>query len=162
VFAELFINPPAVRLEIVEQLLRDGDELALRVLAGLAVAPGDPSGDVRWAVAEGLAGFANPGAVTILEQIARTDPDDTVRTCAIGALAERARLAGAAKPRLEAAAPEPITRTRGSVRTRGAGPVRRASPEAKTILDLLKRIRETESSDYVKQMTDLTLDQLGN
>jgi HEAT repeat protein len=162
VFARLFSQDLVVRQEVVRQLLQNPDELALRVLSRLAVAPGDPSADVRWSVAEGLGQVAGHEAIAILEQIARTDPEETVRTCAIGALGRRARTAYAAQAGPEAATPAAIVRTRGPVRTRGASPVRRASPEAQRILDLLNEIREDEVSDYVKQMADRTLKQLGD
>lgn len=161
-FAELLSQPRDVRLMVVHELLRNPDNLGLRVLEELAVAPGDPSAEIRWTIAEGLRGVPDPKAVDILERIAKNDPDEPVRACAVGGMVQRARDAFAPGARPDRALPVPTVRTRSAVRTRDSSPLRTANPEARRILDALDRVRASESSAYVKQKIDLTLGELGD
>lgn len=162
VIERLLRQPVSVRLEVVQELLKAADDVALTVLHALAVEYRDPDANIRWAIAEGLSKVIQPEAVRLLEMLARYDPDETVRTCAIGSLGERALGAYRAQVGEEQASPRTLVRTRGAkVRTRGASPVRQVSSEAQTILDLLYDLRDEEQSDYVKGMADLTLRQLG-
>jgi hypothetical protein len=146
---------------VVQELAQQGDDVALRVLRALAVEAPDPDANVRWTIAEGLSNISHPEAVRLLEEIARSDPDETVRGCAIGGLGKRAMEAYRVEVGADQATPRALVRTRGAVRTRGVSPVRRASPEAQMILDMLYSLRDQEQSDYVKGMADLALRQLG-
>jgi HEAT repeat protein len=163
VLDRLFGEPVRVRREIVRVLFESVDDVGMRVLHAMAVSPGDPNMNVRWEIAQGLAEAEHPGAVALLEEIARTDPDDTVRSQAIGSLGERALAAYRAKEGPEAATPRAISvRTRGAVRTRGTSPLRQVSPAAGEILELINRIRDEEGSESVRYEADLTLRQLGD
>jgi hypothetical protein len=161
VIERLFTQPTPVRLEVAQELMRTADDVALTVLRALAVENRDPDANVRWAIADGLSNVEHPEAVRLLEMLARDDPDETVRTCAIGTLGERALAVYRVRVGEEQATPRALVRTRGAVRTRGVSPIRKVSLEAQTILDLLYNLREEESSEYVKEMTDVTLRQLG-
>lgn len=161
---ELFRQPSRVRLEVVDALLGQDDDLALRVLRALAVEWYDPDANIRWAIADGLARMNNAAAVDLLEAIAREDPDDSVRSCAIGSLGQRAlaSYATAAGPDRRATA-EAMLRNRDSIRTRGGrgtSPVRLTKP-AQEILDALYKLKEGEESEFVRNKVDLTLLQLG-
>jgi hypothetical protein len=162
VIQRLRSQPVPVRLEVVQQLAREADEVGVSVLRALAVEAPDPDANVRWTIAEELGKMRHPEAVRLLEELARSDPDETVRGCAIGGLGKRAMEAYRAEVGADQATPRALVRTRGgAVRTRGASPVRRASPEAQSILDMLYSLRDQEQSDYVKGMADLALRQLG-
>jgi HEAT repeat protein len=158
---QFLTQPTAVRIEVIGQVLEDVDDLAMRVLRVLAVDCRDPDPNVRWSITEGLGSLQRLDAIELLELIAQGDPDETVRSGAIGALARRAMAAYREKAGPEVATPRTLVRTRGPVRTRGASPVRAASPEAATILEKLHRLRDEESSDYIRNVLDTTLVQLG-
>jgi len=161
VLEHLFAQPVPVRLEVVRELLRAPDRLAFALLRALALDSPDPDANVRWTIADGLGSIADPEAVHLLTELAQHDSDDTVRTCAIGALGERALQAYAVQVGPERGTPRELVRVRGAIRTRGPGPVRAVGPEAQMILDLLNRIRIEDASEYVKDKADLTLRQLG-
>jgi hypothetical protein len=161
IIAEVIRQPTDIRTEIVEALLHDSDDFAIGVLRMLAIDSADPDPNVRWSIAEGLTTFRHPGSIDLLQAIARADPDQTVRICAIEALGERAMAAYKDIKGSEQATPRAVARTRGAVRTRGGSPIRNASPDAAKILELLHRIRDEETSDEIRTVTDLTLRQLG-
>jgi hypothetical protein len=160
VVSRLLDQATTVRLEVVGELIKQADDVALTVLRALAEQP-DPDPNVRWAIADGLAGVQHAEAIRLMEWLARHDPDETVQTCAIGSLGKRALAAYRTQVGSEKATPHELVRVRGAVRTRGASPIRKISREAEVILDLLDQLRTSETSDYVRDMADLTLRQLG-
>jgi len=161
VVRQLQQQPVSVRLEVVGELIRRGDDLALRALALLATDLSDPDPRVRWAIADGLWRLGASGAVPLLKTIARNDPDEMVRSSAIEALGARAMAAYETKVGAEEATPAALIRTRGAVRTRGASPVRQVTKEAQDILETLYKLRDEAPSAEVRRTADMTLRQLG-
>ena len=147
---------PEVRREVAFALGEWADETAIDVLALLATGDNyDPDPSVRSAVVDALGKIGGQKAVSTLQQVAMDDPEEDVRIRAIGALGS---LAAKEQPELVATR-GPIVRTRGGVRTRGATIT--ISPEAQEVLDLLREIRESDSSSYVRDIADETLADLG-
>ena len=62
----------SVRLEVVQELLKRADNLALAVLRALVEHP-DPDPTVRHAIADGLADVSQAEAIELLESLAKDD-----------------------------------------------------------------------------------------
>jgi len=97
IVGHLVDEPRRLRVEVVRALLKQGDDDALAILRTVAVDCPDPDPNVRWIVADGLSGVPQGEANSLLERLARADPDETVRTCAIGSLRRRLFVAYRAK-----------------------------------------------------------------
>jgi hypothetical protein len=125
-------------------------------VAALAkVAMEDPDAGVRAIAVQSLGKIGGPQALQALEKVAFEDRNEEVRARVAGALGGLA-----INEQGEAAiAPGPL-RVRGAVRTRGAVPSKPVSPEVARIRDLLQRIRQTNPSDYVREMADESLSYL--
>lgn len=145
-----------VRCEVAFALGEWADETAVEVLKKLTIDENkDSSTDVRAAAADALGKIGGTRSVAILQRLAMDDPDEDVRTRAIGVLGS---LAAKAEPKL-------VTVRTPSVRARGASqptpPKIQVSRETEKVLDLLKQIRVNDQSDYVRDVADETLEDLG-
>lgn len=150
---------PKVREEVAFALGEWADDIAVTVLGRLAKE--DAYWPVRAAAVDALGKIGGSQAVEVLEDIALKDVHEDVRARAVGGLAALAKATG------ETLLGERFTPTRTAIRTRGAvrtgtpSPVRKVSPEAARILDLLRDIRAGDSSDLVRTMADGALADLG-
>lgn len=147
-FEALYDERPEVRREACFALGELGDShwegRAIQELVRLATQ--DPNPSVRAFAAQSLGKIGGQLVLEPLEMLARQDRSEEVRARAASALAALLRTTQTTMPRLCGA-----VKTKGALRTRGTG---RAEEKIARIRRLLKTIRNTDPSEYVRETAE--------